>query len=108
MVQHLKTDRLLRPFDLLCTSMNFWRAFSQPLPAASRFAARSLSSDGPRSPQPVPPPSGRWRAAISTQPPDLPRRPPVQTDADKSIADLRSDWDALVGRSRSSRIRTTS
>ena len=33
LVHHLKTDRLVRPYDLLCTSMNFWRLF---VPADSR------------------------------------------------------------------------
>jgi hypothetical protein len=72
MVHHLKTDRLLRPFDVLCTSINFWRAF---VPASARgISFRGevyiLEQNGTTQAWRVPPPER---------------------------SDLRSDWDALVG-----------
>ena len=99
MVHHLKTDRLLRPFDLLCTSMNFWRAF---VPAADRGISFRcevfIEQTGTTVAWPVPPPerplaSGDFNLGHLIYLVGL----PVPTDANKSIADLRSDWDALVG-----------
>ena len=99
MVQHLKTDRLMRPFDILCTSMNFWRAF---VPASERgisFRCEVFVED---------------TGTTVAWPMEVPERPladgdytlghlmyavglPVQNDAEKSVSDLRSDWDALAG-----------
>ena len=97
-VHHLKTDRLARPFDVLCTSMNFWRAF---LPSAARGISFRCevyldpSNSGSCWPMPAPEKpaaSGNyWRAnlvyAVGL---------PVPKDATKSVSDLRSDWAALV------------
>ena len=99
MVQHLKTDRLMRPFDILCTSMNFWRTF---VPASERgisVRCEVFVED---------------TGTMLAWPMEVPERPladgdytlghlmyavglPVQSDAEKSVSDLRSDWDALVG-----------
>jgi hypothetical protein len=100
MVHHLKTDRLLRPYDVLCTSMNFWRVF---VPASARgisFRGEVYIVDeigGITQVWPVPPPErpradGDYALAHLVYAVGL----PVPNDANKSVSDLRSDWDALV------------
>ena len=99
-VHRLKTDRLARPYDLLCTSMNFWRAF---LPAGARGISircevYTYPSNGGLAcwPTPVPerpPATGNYSVANLVYAVGL----PVAHDAAKSASDLRSDWAALVG-----------
>jgi hypothetical protein len=99
-VHHLKTDRLLRPYDVLCTSMNFWRVF---VPASARgisFRGEVYIVDergGITQVRPVPPPErpradGDYTLAHLVYAVGL----PVPNDANKSVSDLRSDWDAMV------------
>jgi hypothetical protein len=98
-VHHLKTDRLVRPYDLLCTSMNFWRVF---LPANARGISfrcevYSYPSNGGLACWPVPAPqkasaTGNYSVANLVYAVGL----PVPKDGTKSVSDLRGDWGALV------------
>jgi hypothetical protein len=99
MVHHLKTDRLVRPFDILCTSMNFWRAFvpSSTHGISFRNEVYIVDQNGTTKVWPVPPPerpppNGDFRVPHLIYAVGL----PVPDDANKSASDLRSDWDALV------------
>ena len=105
-VHHFKTDRLMRPYDLLCTSMNFWRAF---VPASTRgisFRCEVYDRNGSGAGRPVPPPeqppsTGKWSIENLIYSVGL----PVPADGAKSVADLRSDWAALAGPIPNARIR---
>jgi hypothetical protein len=97
-VHHLKTDRLLRPYDLLCTSMNFWRAFVPARERGISFRCEVYDRNGSGAGRPVPPPerppsTGKWKIEHLIYSVGL----PVPADASKSVSDLRSDWAALVG-----------
>jgi hypothetical protein len=95
MVTHLKNDRLLRPYDRLSTSMNFWRAF---VPAAARgisFRCEIYPVDGSKIgklvPAPeLPPDTDKWTIGHLIYAVGLP------VPADVGIADLRAHWATLV------------
>lgn len=99
LVQHLKTNRLARPFDLLSTSMNFWRTF---FPAAAPgisvrsevFTFTRGSSTVARPLDPVTPPrAGRpWDIENLLYEVGL----PVPADKAKTNAALRAEWAAQV------------
>ncbi len=98
-VHHLKHDRLVRPYDLLCTSMNFWSAF---VPANARgIAVRCEVYNDKRKPaakdawRPVPPPDPPprhedWSVEHLIYQIGL----PIPDDAHKTNATLRDEWDA--------------
>jgi hypothetical protein len=56
-VHHLKTDRLLRPYDLLCTSMNFFRVFFPATTRGISFRCEVDDDDGHGAGQMVPLPT---------------------------------------------------
>jgi hypothetical protein len=93
-VHHLKHDRLLRPFDLLCTSMNFWRAF---VPAnTSGISVRCeiypiQSNIGRLVPPATKPTDDDWEISQLIYAVGLP------VPADAGIADLPAHWAGLVG-----------
>jgi hypothetical protein len=99
LVQHMKTNRLMRPFDVLATSMNFWRVF---LPAATRgISVRSevytFAHAGGTGAQPIegpvkPPTTDPWTVQHLLYVAGL----PLPVDAAKSAADLRTEWAATV------------
>jgi hypothetical protein len=98
-VHHLKHDRLVRPFDILCTSMNFWSTF---VPATTRgIAVRcEVYNDNEDEEEdddwrPVPPPArppndGSWRIEHLIYQIGL----PIPADAEKDNDTLRDEWDA--------------
>jgi hypothetical protein len=96
-VHHLKHDRLVRPYDLLCTSMNFWSAF---VPAnAQGIAVRcEVYDNGGGNWRPVPPPDwpppddGFWSIEHLIFQVGL----PIPDDAAKDNATLRDEWDARL------------
>jgi hypothetical protein len=98
-VQHLKTDRLVRPFDLLATSMNFWRTF---VPAAAtgisvRSEVFTFNRGGTTVARPLdavtPPRAGqRWNIENLLYEVGL----PVPADKAKTNAALRAEWTAQV------------
>jgi hypothetical protein len=95
-VHHLKHDRLLRPYDLLCTSMNFWSAF---VPANARgIAVRcEVYDDGDDTWLPVPPPErppadGFWKIGHLIFQVGL----PIPDDAGKNNDTLFDEWDARL------------
>ena len=102
-VHHLKTDRLVRPYDLLCTSMNFWRAFMASDASGISFRCeiytfdRTIGGTSTTVGRPVPPPeqppaNGNYKLGHLIYAAGL----PVPADGAKAVADLRSDWAALV------------
>jgi IgA Peptidase M64 len=68
MVTHLKNDSLVRPYNILCTSMNFWHTFvpANTTGASIRCEIRTLDQpDGSKIGKVVPPPEkppehGEW------------------------------------------------
>jgi hypothetical protein len=97
-VHHLKTDGLLRPYDLLCTSMNFFRVFFPATTRGISFRCEVYDDDGHGAgkmvPLPTPPEkTGNYSLANLVYAVGL----PVPKDGPKTVADLRSEWDALVG-----------
>jgi hypothetical protein len=95
-VHHLKHDRLVRPYDLLCTSMNFWSAF---VPANRQgIAVRcEVYDNGGGNWRPVPPPKrppddGFWSIENLIFQVGL----PIPDDADKDNDTLRDEWDARL------------
>jgi IgA Peptidase M64 len=96
-VHHLKTDRLLRPYDLLCKSMNFWSAF---VPAGARGIALRCEvyrdDDGdywPVPPPEEPPATGKWNIGHLIFSVGL----PVAADGVKDAPGLLHAWETLVG-----------
>ncbi|HKS29810.1 MAG TPA: M64 family metallopeptidase [Pyrinomonadaceae bacterium] len=101
MVHFLKKNRLARPFDLLCTSMNFWRAF---VPATKRGISvlcevYTYPENGklfalPVLPPVEPPDSGKWNLANLIYAMGL----PVARNGAAHVApdDLRAEWKVLV------------
>jgi hypothetical protein len=99
LVQHMKANRLMRPFDLLATSMNFWRAF---LPASARgISVRSevytFAHGGGTGAQPIegparPPATDPWTVQHLLYVAGL----PLPGDAAKSADDLRTEWVATL------------
>lgn len=99
MIQHLKKDRLVRPFDVLATSINFWRAFE---PAAARaISVRSevfVYAHGTKllaRPLPTvarPPAAGALTLEQLVYVAGL----PVPGDEARTVADIRGDWTAQL------------
>lgn len=102
MVHHLKTDRLVRPYDLLCTSMNFWRAY---LPAGARGISFrcEIFTDPPQPdgsavgqvvPAPEKPPdTGKWKIGHLIYRVGL----PVPADSGKTVGQLRTTvWPSQI------------
>lgn len=95
-VHFMKTDTIVRPYDLLCTSMNFWQLM---VPAAQRgtsFRCEVYAIDATHVypvPRPIKPPAtGAWDIRHLVHRVGL----PVPADMAKSVSDLRGDWVALV------------
>jgi hypothetical protein len=98
MVHHLKTDRLLRPYDLLCTSMNFWHAEAPASAPGISFRCEVYDKNGNGAGRPVPPPEppptdGDWELGHLIYAVGL----PVPKDAGTAELDLRLDWGLDVG-----------
>jgi hypothetical protein len=68
MVTHLKNDSLVRPYDLLCTSINFWRTFVPATTSGISIRCEIRTSDQPDGsklgklvpPPEKPPDHGKW------------------------------------------------
>ena len=97
-VQYTKLDPLVRPFDLLATSMNFWRTF---VPAAGNgISVRSevaLHPDDATKALPVPDAekaigAEAWTVSNLIYAVGL----PMPADAGKAPAALRAEWQATV------------
>jgi hypothetical protein len=98
MVEFVKTDTVVRPYDLLCTSMNFWCV---SMPAADRGISIRCevypldSKNVWRVPLAVKPPaSGNWGAIHLIYAAGLPV--PADMSPAKSPAALRSEWSTLL------------
>jgi hypothetical protein len=98
-VHHLKNTRFVRPFDVLATSINFWKAF---VPAADhaisvRSEVFTFSRDGkqvarPLPPAEKPPATGAWSLGNLIYAVGL----PVPGEESRSTASLKSEWAQLV------------
>lgn len=97
-VHHMKTNRLMRPFDLLATSINFWRTF---VPGSSGISVRgevyTWTVDGvlnARSiPMPEKPVAGTpWTLLNAIYAIGL----PLQGDRTRPNAALRAEWTVLL------------
>jgi IgA Peptidase M64 len=96
MVHFIKTDKVVRPFDLLVTSMNFW---SVVVPSAQRgisirceayaVDAQTVSFVSIAEP---PAATGAWSLKNLVYAVGL----PMPTDVGRAVGDIRSDWAALV------------
>lgn len=95
-VHFIKTDETVRPFDLLCTSMNFWRVLVEaPVRGISvRCEVSAWNSNNVVAvPAPFPPPStGSWNLGNLVYAVGL----PMPQDTTRGNSDLRSDWAVLV------------
>lgn len=96
LVHFIKTDEYVRPFDVLCTSMNFWRAW---MPSAQRgisFRCEVYPLDNQsvwRVPPAIKPPAtGQWDLTNLIYTVGL----PIPADMGKSASDLRTEWGLLV------------
>ena len=98
-VHHLKTDRLTRPFDLLSTSMNFWRVFwpASTLGISVRSEVFTFPDEGRTWAAAVPiiarpPDTGKWYLAHLIYAVGL----PVPADAGRSVTEIKNEWDAVL------------
>jgi hypothetical protein len=97
-VHHMKTDKLMRPFDLLATSINFWRTYVAGPPGISVRAevytyTRGADTFGRALPAVVKPPAtGDWVLSNLLYAVGL----PVPGDKTKTNAQLRAQWTATV------------
>ena len=98
-VHVLKTDRVLRPYDLLSTSMNFWKVFkpSRTLGISIRSEVYTFPDSGriwattfPHLEKP--PASGNWNYIHLLYAAGL----PVPFDATRPNASIKADWDAVL------------
>jgi hypothetical protein len=99
-VDHLKNTRTIRPFDVLATSINFWKTF---VPAGDRaISVRSelftFSEGGRQFARPLPlaekPPTlGAWTLQQLIYAVGL----PVPGEEARSVSSLKSEWAQLVG-----------
>jgi hypothetical protein len=98
-VHHLKTDKVMRPYDLLSTSMNFWKVFKPAdtlgisvrsevyvYPEGGRTWAVVLPAVQRR------PVSGKWSFTHLLYAAGL----PVPADVGRADAAIRADWDAVL------------
>jgi hypothetical protein len=99
-VHELKTSRLLRPFDVLSDSMNYWRV-SVPADESGisiRCEVYTFEQNGKKVawcvPAPIKPPiTGDWKIEHLIYAVGL----PVPADRGKSHAQILDDWDVLFG-----------
>jgi hypothetical protein len=97
-VQHIKLDRITRPFDLLATSMNFWRTFV-PAPAKG-ISVRSEVYTFDAGPQKYAAPLPAAKKPIGADPWDMYNLVymvglPVKADGN-AAKDMRAEWAATV------------
>ncbi len=98
-VQHLKTDKLTRPFDLLSTSMNFWKVFwpSDTLGISVRSEVYTYL-DGSQTwavalpTSAKPPASGGWTMEHLLYAAGL----PVPADKNRADTAIKQEWDATL------------
>jgi hypothetical protein len=98
-VHHLKTNRLMRPYDLLTTSMNFWKAFQPSEVRGISFRCEVYTLlDGTQTWAVVlpalaqPPDSGDWSLEHLLYAAGL----PVPFDATRPNDLIKADWDAVL------------
>ena len=98
-VHRLKTDKLTRPFDLLATSMNFWRVFwpADSLGLSFRSELYTFEENGRLwgVAFPIlsrPPSSGSWGIGQLFYAAGL----PVPADHDRTAQDIKQEWDAVL------------
>jgi hypothetical protein len=95
-VGFMKTDKIVRPFDLLCTSMNFWQLLVPAQQRCISIRCEVYFIDAHNVfpiPRPTKPPAtGKWSISHLIYRVGL----PIQADMGKSPDDLRGDWGALV------------
>lgn len=98
-VHHLKTNRFTRPFDLLVTSMNFWKTFvAAPSNGISVLSEVYTFTDGGRlvaRALPIcekPPPTGDWTIRHLMYAVGL----PIPGEESKTNAALKTEWAQLV------------
>jgi IgA Peptidase M64 len=97
-VHFMKSDSMVRPFDLLATSINFWRTFvAAPFGISVRSEVWIRTEDAKTVAKPVPIPS----AAVGDEKWELPNMLyavglPVAADAAKPDATLKAEWATLV------------
>jgi hypothetical protein len=98
-VHHLKTDKVMRPFDLLSTSMNFWKVFkpADTLGISVRSEVYTYPEGGrtwavivPAAKKP--PASGKWGYTHLLYAAGL----PVPSDVGRPDAAIKADWDAVL------------
>lgn len=99
LVHHIKTDRTLRPYDLLSTSMNFWKVFqpSRTLGISIRSEVYTFEAQGRTvaATFPIlerPATSGKWSLAQLLYAAGL----PVPFDATRPNDLIKADWDAVL------------
>jgi IgA Peptidase M64 len=96
MVQFIKTDKVARPFDVLCTSMNFWRVLEPSTQRGISFRCEVYPLDAQHVypvQRPIKPPAiGQWNLENLIYAVGL----PVPLDMAKPAADLRAEWTVLI------------
>ena len=97
-VQFMKSDAMMRPFDLLATSMNFWRAFiPAPFGISVRSEVYTRAVNGRTVakplPHPKPPVAGeKWDVTNMVYAIGL----PVPADRAKALDTLKGEWTTLL------------
>ncbi|MCP5102074.1 MAG: hypothetical protein GY950_01780, partial [bacterium] len=102
-VHHIKTSRLTRPFDILSTSMNFWKVFVPTLERGISVSCevyptqRSGKDVAYAVPNPEkPPPAGGWLLKHLIYAVGLPVPEDDLSNAARSNEDIRDEWAQLV------------
>ena len=98
-VHHLRTNRLMRPYDLLSSSMNFWKVFLPSDVRGISFRCEVYTLlDGSQTwavvlpPVEAPPDSGNWGLEHLLYAAGL----PVPFDATRPNDLIKADWDAVL------------
>ncbi|HKO98919.1 MAG TPA: M64 family metallopeptidase [Pyrinomonadaceae bacterium] len=98
-VHHVKNNRFTRPFDLLTTSMNFWKTSvpSADVGISVRSEVFVFTEEGKQFARPLPivqkpPATGPWKIEHLMYVVGL----PVPGEESKSNADLKAEWAQLV------------